>query len=234
MTRQMPTTLISEKTGVMLRVLVFFTKDGKTIAQDLEIHPKYRNMCFVETPDEDVEFSIHVESYLQQRPSNTCIYPYIFGNSLNAKLLPDNPQYYVSHAGRTGLICNGSMDIASWVGENNDNPKILLTKDKTYSVGLATGANADHNSIALYVFNEKQQEGYITKGSNVGTRGYNPELSAGLGKQSGMNYREVNFNHDGLAGVGFFIGFKPKSNSHKEADATTLYDNTFIGIPRKF
>jgi hypothetical protein len=190
-------------------------------------------MCFVETPDEDVELSIQVCSYLNKAKSNTCIYPYIFGNSLNTKLLPNNPEYYVNHAGRTGLICNGKMDILSWIGDNGDNPKIILTKNEDYSVGLATGANEQHKSIALYVFNEKPQEGYITKGMNVGTRGYSPDLHAGIGKQSGANYREVNFNHDGLVGAGFFIGFKPKTTKHAGADATTLYNNTFRGIPRK-
>lgn len=225
MTRQVPTKLISTNTDINVEILVFFTKNGRTTAQNLEIHPTYKNMCFVKTPDEDVELSIHVESYLNRGASNTCIYPYIFGNSLNAKLLPNNPENYVSHAGRTGLICNGKIDISSWIGNNGDNPKIILTKDENYSVGLATGANEQHKSIALYVFKEKQKEGVIIK-----DRG---GLHAALGEQSGKNYREVNFNHDGLKGAGFFIGFKPKTANHAEADATTLYDNTFRGIPRK-
>ena len=209
--------------GITAEVIVFYNVNGINYWQNI-MPSNHDNLCFVEEPDTDVNLVVKVTTRKNGLHLNTAVYPYIFGVNVDSKsLLPDNPNVYNNHKGH-GIICNNSgLTIDSWITE--DNPTIVLTRDKLASVNLAANANSAYKYIALYMFGEKSYGNtqYTTKG--ISTRG--GDLHAGMGHTSGNTYQSVNFVHDNLIPGNFFIGFMPKQ-VRPQANATT----TANSLPR--
>ena len=121
------------------------------------------------------------------------------------------------------MVTTSGLSIDSWITE--DNPTIVLTRDKLASVNLAAYANPAYKSIALYVFGEKGYDNTQHTIKGISTRG--GDLHAGMGRTSGNTYQSVNFVHDNLIPGNFFIGFMPKQVK-PQANATT----TANSLPR--
>ena len=204
---------------------MYYNVGGITYSQNL-VSSNYPNMCFVEEPNTDVNLIVNVSTSKNGVHLKTVVYPYIFGVNIDSKsLLPDNPEYFRNRKGE-GIICNeDGLTINSWITE--DNPTLVLTRNQLASVNVARNADTAHKSIALYVFGEKVNNNYIIKGG-FGTRGGNATerggLGVGMGNSSGNSYISVDFEHDGLMGGSFFIGFMPKQ-SQPQADATSVFSS---------